>query len=477
MLILVREDSIVIVTQPKIIPSIQQVLPVFKEALSAAVIEDLLAGSPARFYQRLFTPLIVLWCLVFQRLNADHSCDAAVSYVGSGAVDHLDDHHLLPPSLRMVSQSTAAFCKARQRFPLRALQAALQRVAQYTQQQFAAKARWLGHQVTVLDGTTFLMRPEPKLLEHYGQHRNNLGKTYWVVMRAVAAFCLHTGAALAANEGSLHDSEQALVKEVLAELDPDSIAVADQNFGVFSVVQAARHFGLWSLFRLKFDRTHALAKRSLASGADIAVSWHRSIKSQYDPTMSTAPIEGRLLYQRVQPKGFRPIDIYLFTTLLDQSRYSAQSLFELYARRGHVELNLRYVKDTLNMGLLAGKSVDVIRKELWAGLLAYNLIRAYMSQAALRAGLTPLTLSFTKCWRRIRDTLSGFRATDQPAHIVATLLHLANQLTKCKLPERQRYRIEPRAVRHLPVVYPTLRGSRAEARRKLLRQLLEPCKC
>ena len=141
-----------IVIQPKSTPSIQQVLPVFKEALSAHVIEDVLATSPVRFYQRLFTPLIVLWCLVFQRLNSDHSCDAAVSYVGSGAVDHLDDHHLQPPSLRMVSQSTAAFCKARQRFPLRALQAVLQRVAQYTRQQFAAEARWLGHHVTVLDG-------------------------------------------------------------------------------------------------------------------------------------------------------------------------------------------------------------------------------------------------------------------------------------------------------------------------------------
>jgi hypothetical protein len=464
-------------TQPKATSSIQQLLPVFKATLSADAIGGLLAGSSTRFYQRLFTPLIVLWCLVFQRVNADHSCDAAVSYLGSGAVDHLDNHHLLPPSARMVSQSTAAFCKARQRFPLKVLKVALQRVAQHIQQQLSSKSRWLGHQVTLLDGTTFLMRPEPRLVDHYGQHTNNFGTTNWVVMRAVAAFCLHTGAALAVNEGSLHDSEQALAKEVFSQLEPGSVAVADQNFGVFSVAQAARHFGLWSLFRMKFDRAHALAQRKLASGEDIAVCWRRSGKSKYDPTMSTAPIEGRLLYLRVQPKGFRPIDIYLFTTLLDQSRYSAEPLLELYARRGHVELNLRYVKDTLDMSLLAGKSVDIIRKELWAGLLAYNLLRAYMSQAAQRAGLTPLALSFTKCWRRIRDTLSGFRATDKPAHIVATLLRLSKHLVNCKLPTRQRYRIEPRAVRHLPVVYPTLKGSRAEAREKLLRQTLEACKC
>lgn len=463
-------------SQPKEIPGIQQVLPVFKEALSADFVGGLLRASPCRFYQRLLTPLIVLWCLVFQRLNADHSCDAVVSHVGSGSVDHLDDRHSKPPSARMVSENTSAYCKARKRLPLSMVQGALRHIAQYIQQRLSDKARWLGHQVVVLDGTTFLLRPEPDLVKHYGQHSNHLGKTYWVVMRAVAAFCLNTGALLAVNEGSLHESEQALAKGVLAQLDPGSVCVGDQNFGVFRVAQTARHYNVWSLFRLTFDRARALAKRNLQSGEDIDVCWSHSAKDQIDSTMSTAPIVGRLLYVRLEPKGFRPIDVYLFTTLLDRSRYIIERLLELYGRRGHVELNLRYVKDTLDMGLLTGKSVDIIRKELCAGLLAYNLIRAYMAQSAQGAGLTPLALSFTKCWRRIRDTLSELRPTDKPKYILSVLQHLFSRLAKCILPERQRYRIEPRAVRHLPVVYPTLRGSRAEARERLLGQAQEPSK-
>jgi hypothetical protein len=70
-------------------PSIHQVLPTFKELVTAEDIRALLKTSSKRFYERLCTPLIVVWCFIFQRLNADHSLDAVVAHVSSGAVDHL----------------------------------------------------------------------------------------------------------------------------------------------------------------------------------------------------------------------------------------------------------------------------------------------------------------------------------------------------------------------------------------------------
>jgi len=93
--------------------------------------------------------------------------------------------------------------------------------------------------------------------------------------------------------------------------------------------------------------------------------------------------------------GFRPVSLYLFTTLLDKERYSLASLVELYGFRYHVEFDLRYVKSTLDMDLLSGKSVDIVKKELYAGLLAYNLIRGFMARAAKEANTTVLALSFT----------------------------------------------------------------------------------
>ena len=158
-------------------------------------------------------------------------------------------------------------------------------------------------------------------------------------------------------------------------------------------------------------------------------------------------------------------------------RYTVEELVKLYGLRWHAELNLRHVKATLDMALLTAKSVDMIRKELHAGLLAYNIIRGYMAQAAQRANLSPLRLSFTRCWRRVRDMLFTWRPTHWAPHVAQEVQRLLTRLARCKLPKRPRFRIEPRAVRRLPAVYPNLKGSRTEARQRALEQLRQPMKC
>ena len=70
-------------TQPRAIPSIQQVLPTFKEFVRAEDVRALAKASGKRFYERLYTPLIVVWGFIFQRLNPDHTLDAVVSHVSS----------------------------------------------------------------------------------------------------------------------------------------------------------------------------------------------------------------------------------------------------------------------------------------------------------------------------------------------------------------------------------------------------------
>lgn len=246
---------------------------------------------------------------------------------------------------------------------------------------------------------------------------------------------------------------------------------------MFSVAQAARHYGIWVLLRLTRLRAPAVAGRKLRPAENIRVAWKPSPRDQLHPNMSAAPIEGRLIYVRLERPDFRPVHLYLFTTLLDAELYTVEKLVELYGLRWHAELNLRYVKDTLDMALLTGKSVDMVRKELHAGLLAYNLIRGYMALAAQRANLSPLLLSFTRCWQRVWAMLLTLRSIDSAQHVVQVAQRLFDRLTRCKLPKRPRSRIEPRAVRRRPAVYPTLKGSRAEARQRVLEQLQAPMKC
>jgi hypothetical protein len=456
-------------SEPKDKPNILQLLPVFNELLPVSLILEWLLECPKRFYIRLFTPLVLLWGFIYQRLNFDHTTDAAVSYFASGAVDHLDNQHHQPLSERIQSESNAAYCKGRQRLPLSLLHKSLLHTPAVIQQWLGEAGRWLGHSVGLLDGTTLLLRPYEELVKHYGQHTSHPGKTYWVIIRVVAAFCLRTGALLGVFEGPLSTSEQAMGAEVLSQAEKGSVYIGDRGFGIFSIAQAARHHAIFVLLRLTHPRAGAIAGRRIKDGTDCRVQWKHSRKDQIHDDMSSSPIEGRLIYVHLQRKGFRSLSLYLFTTLIDVQRYPLESLVELYGFRYHVEFDLRYVKSTLQMDLLTGKSVDIVKKELHAGLLAYNLIRGFMVQAAKEAQLSVLVLSFSRCWRRIRDLLFVWGVSEQPGQEMVQ--RLLNRLAKCKLPKRERFRIEPRAIRTRAAKYPKLKGCRDEARQKLREQL------
>lgn len=459
-------------SQSRARPSIQQLLPTFQAFLSPQTVQHLVGVSGKRFYDRLYSPLIVVWCFLLQRLNSDHACEAIVSQIESGALDDLGRRDRPPLSQRLGSESTGPYCRARKRLPLTVLAGVLAHLAAAAEGRLGEGARWLGHRVALLDGTTLLLRPQPELVKDYGQAKNQHGLAYWVVMRVVAAFGLQTGALLAVGDGSQQQSEQSLARGVIADLAPGSVCIGDNNFGVFSIAQAARHYGVLTLLRLMPCRALALAKGKMQPDEDRRVEWSPARKVQRHPDLSQAPVSGRLIYARLERDGFRPLELYLFTTLLDASCYPAAELVALYARRWQVELDLRYVKSTLDMDLLSAKSVDMVRKELYAGVAAYNIVRICMLVAAQQAGLSPLSLSFAKCWRRVQASLCSLRPTHTPDEVVNLMRRLLSHLARCQLQKRLPLRVEPRAVRRRPAPYPALKGSRQTARQHTLQQLM-----
>ena len=69
------------------------------------------------------------------------------------------------------------------------------------------------------------------------------------------------------------------------------------------------------------------------------------------------------------------------TTILDASIDGGQ-IGELYERRWDGEVDIRSIKSTMKMDVLRCKTPEMVRKEIWAHLLAYNLLRTVMAVAA-----------------------------------------------------------------------------------------------
>ena len=156
----------------------------------------------------------------------------------------------------------------------------------------------------------------------------------------------------------------------------------------------------------------------------------------------------------------------VITTLLDADAYTKNDVAELYHERWLVELDIRAIKISLGMDVLRCKTPEMVRREIWTCLLAYNLIRQTLLQAALAAGRSPRQLSFTASLQKIAVSLLTLAVCDEAMAlklIETHQSHLAHHIVGDR-PNR----VEPRAIKRRPKPQRLLTKPRAQARDEIL---------
>jgi hypothetical protein len=122
----------------------------------------------------------------------------------------------------------------------------------------------------------------------------------------------------------------------------------------------------------------------------------------------------------------------------------------------------------MQMDVLRCQSPEMVRKEIWAHLLAYNLIRTVMAQAAHVHGKHPRRLSFLRTLR----TLEAFRPLLAHAHADA-LPELYRELLRAVAAHEvgnRPDRLEPRQRKRRPKPYNLMTEPRAKARKQYARE-------
>jgi hypothetical protein len=151
-----------------------------------------------------------------------------------------------------------------------------------------------------------------------------------------------------------------------------------------------------------------------------------------------------------------PGSLVLVTTLIDPVAYPAEALADLYLQRWGVELHFRELKTLLRLDILRCRSPQMIRKELLMHLIAYNLVRAVMLQAALRHHVELSRLSF----QGTLDAVQAFAAVLQGGGmIVRQQAALESELLRLIAFDQVRPRpgrVEPRAKKRRPKNYQLL---------------------
>lgn len=423
--------------------------------------------SPDGLYDRLWTPVITLWYLIWQWLQDDHTLEKVVTDARRGGADCLCvKNKLLSKGLK--SKATTSYSNARQRLPSEWVIECFGKLAEVLLNLGSWRHRDLPAEL--LDGSTKRLRPHGTIPQEFPAHRTRRKKAYWCLARVVASFCAATGIATAARIAAIHTSEQALAVQLILERAQRMLYIGDRNFGVWRVVRAAVQGGGHALVRLTQVRARRLlGKKRLPAFVDQLVVWSPTSHDQVDPGLLKQPVPGRLVILKAHRRGFRPQTLYLFSTLTDVETYPPQKLLEIYGWRWQVELDFRTLKASMEMAQSEAKSPQMVIKEFYAGLMAYNLVRALMALAAQQAGCSPAELSFSKVHGLLASVLAElFMLYMSAAACRSRLEWLLQEAATAKLPRRRKPRQnEPRAQFYRPQVFPKIKGTRQEAREAL----------
>jgi hypothetical protein len=432
----------------------------FADVLSGERVERALLEEGAGWREAAYTPLLTLWALLAQVMSPDGSCRAAVARVLAW---------LVAQGQAPCSPKTDPYCKARRRLPQSLLPRPVRETGRALHRQAPADWRWHGRPVKVVDGTTLSMPDTLANQQAYPQNPAQAPGLGFPIARLVVVFCLACGTALDAALGRYQGKEageNALLRLLADAFEPGDVVPGDRYYGGWSDLALWQRRGVDVVVRLHQRRRAEFRRGRRLGRGDHVVSWPRPARPEWLDAATYAALPAALSVRevavRVRQRGFRTRRLVVVTTLRDAAAFAAWELAALYRARWHAELDLRSLKVTLGMDVLRCKSPPMVRKEVWAHLLAYNLIRTVMAQAALELDVTPRELSF----KGALQTLTAFAERLLEAEACAAR-HLREWLVVAIASHRvgdRPDRVEPRARKRRCKDYPNLHRPRHEAR-------------
>lgn len=408
--------------------------------------------------ERIFSLRRTFWGFLYQVLNPSCPCREVVRQIQ--ALFRL--HHLGP-----VDESNSAFCQARLRLPLDLLQRLRHAIAALANRLLPeAQQLWFGLCPKVIDGTTTTMPDTPQNQRAYPQSRSQKPGCGFPLMKIVGIFSLSSGVLLDYVKGNKHQHELALLRKLLDHFKPRDLAVADRGFSSYVLMALLLLRGVGSLFRLHQARAADFRKGKRLGPNDRLFTWSKpQQKPSYLPKslwkLIPQTLSVRVLRFQLRVPGFRPQSVTLVTTLIDAQVYPALELARLYARRWRIELWFRNIKTSMGMERLRCKRPRMVHKELEMFLIAYNLIRALMAQAAAIHDVPVDRISFkgtVDASRQFSIAIAQARSKKKQRELVDELLKV---IALDQVPDRPGRR-EPRAVKRRPKPYPLLNKPRGK---------------
>jgi putative transposase len=253
----------------------------------------------------------------------------------------------------------------------------------------------------LVDGFTFTMPDTPANQAVFPQLASQQPGLGFPIARACVVLSLATASIEAIACGPYAGpgtGETALLRQVLADFQPGEVMLADRYFCSFFMLALLKQRGVDVCMRLHQQRQVDEAQVTWLGPNDYLDTWRRPARAKWmsEALYRTIPEQMTIRIVTFDCKTEQQTEpLEVVTTLLDPQAYPAATIGQLYGYRWHAELDILAIKQTLKLEHLRCKSPAMIDRELWATLLAYNMVRVVCAQAAAVHDRHPRQMSFT----------------------------------------------------------------------------------
>ena len=438
----------------------------FTDVLSEQVVSQAMSTIGTCVIDRIYPPLVTLWVFLGQILSADHSCRAAVARLIA---------HRISRGQYPCSPETGAYCQARKRLPEEFFSSVARQTGRALEKNVDQKWLWKQRRVYVYDGSSVSMPDTPENQRDYPQPNCQKPGLGFPLARIAAVFSLACGAVLdvgICRYAGKGQSELGMLRGLWDMFLPGDVLLADRLMCAWTEMVMLKQRGVDCVFRFTSHRTADFRRGKRLSKGDHVVKWPKPTKPRSIDTKTYNSLPDFLLVRecliRVEQPGFRVRTVIVATTLIDPVEFTKDDLAQLYRARWNAELDLRSLKQTLQMDILRCKTPELVRKELWTHVLAYNLIRTIMAQAAIKHGIEPRSISFKGAIQTLEAFQPLIALRGQHASALRQLLyeHLLDSIAVHRVADRPD-RYEPRRKKRRPKPYDRLMKPRREAKREM----------
>jgi hypothetical protein len=434
----------------------QMTLNSIRKILPDKAIEKACNATGYRYRQRMITPIVTILHMILAAIWPEESFAASWQILWTCFSSMFAEHAGKSPSLGSVA-------KARYRLPLELWSKLFEWLSLQAQNLSQSFDKWKGHRVALLDGSCVSMPAKPELFEEFGRPTGFHGKCRYPLARLVTLCIAGTMTVLDYALGRYDEDENSLARPLLEKLRKGDLLIADRHFAAAHFYWYYQSMGVEFLTkmhqRLKISRIKPIESYSqydFLGWLNINETYRRK-----DPALP-AKIMVRFIRIVVRDRGQRKT-VWLVTSLLDGKLYPAREIATVYGKRWRIETLFREVKINLSADVLRSLCPQAIRKEVAAKLIAVNVVRMIIIEAAIEKGVDPIRISFAHAVRAIlmfAPVLSFEPIWKLPQIYKAMLVEIGTNL----VPERPG-RKEPRAVTRERKHYPKLRTTREQWRR------------